>query len=35
MHIEQLTLTQFCGAKELPLVLHDRMNVCVGDEWSR
>jgi predicted ATP-binding protein involved in virulence len=30
MHIEQLTLSQFRGAKHLPLVLHDRMNVFVG-----
>lgn len=30
MHIEQLTLTQFRGAKKLPLALHDRMNVFVG-----
>jgi len=30
MHIEQLTLNKFRGAKELPLVLHERMNVFVG-----
>jgi predicted ATP-binding protein involved in virulence len=30
MHIEQLTLNQFRGAKHLSLVLHDRMNVFVG-----
>lgn len=30
MYIEQLTLTQFRGAKHLPLVLHNRMNVFVG-----
>jgi predicted ATP-binding protein involved in virulence len=30
MHIEQLTLSQFRGANDLPLVLHDRMNVFVG-----
>ena len=34
MHIEQLTLTQFRGAKDLPLVLHDRMNVFVGMNGS-
>ncbi len=30
MHIELLTLSQFRGAKDLPLILHDRMNVFVG-----